>query len=239
MFLQDIFFNDLRDPSAVDYSEPIFDWLRNSPDDAMKKWESIITGELQQKQRSVLGSVTPSRLPHFKVSDMHKTRFCDFRFQLGARYLYCHQVRHFFPIPHCHSLIKCMHSSCELKTLNRIMAYPMICWDLKCICYNQSLAYFCSMKGDCKHTIVIRDMRSIHPDDVQNRAAYPIMIFQLKPRVQKCSVCKITRASKVTMDDKWARENPCYFCDYCYSLLHSKDESPLYSEFSVFDYLHD
>ncbi|MBA0809080.1 hypothetical protein Gohar_024763 [Gossypium harknessii] len=182
--IEDIFFNDLRDPCAVDYSEPIFDWLRNSPDDAMKKWESIITGELQQKQRSVLGSVTPSRLPHFKAADMHKTRFCDFRFQLGARYLYCHQ-------------------------------------------------------GDCKHTIVIRDMRSIHPDDVQNRAAYPIMIFQLKPRVQKCSVCKITRASKVTLDDKWARENPCYFCDYCYSLLHSKDESPLYGEFSVFDYLHE
>ncbi|XVE85319.1 hypothetical protein DITRI_Ditri17bG0082200 [Diplodiscus trichospermus] len=182
--IEDVFFNDLRDPSAIDYSKPIFDWLRNSKDDALKKWESIITGELQQKQRAILGNVVPSKLPYFKAVDMHKTRFCDFRFQLGAGYLYCHQ-------------------------------------------------------GDCKHTIVIRDMRLFHPEDVQNRAAYPIIIFQLKPRVQKCNVCKISRATKVTVDDKWARENPCYFCDYCYSLLHSNDESPLYGEFSVYDYLHD
>ncbi|XVE92128.1 hypothetical protein REPUB_Repub01dG0070500 [Reevesia pubescens] len=182
--IEGIFLNDLRDPSAIDYSKPIFDWLRNSKADALKKWESIITGELQQKHRAILGSVTPSRLPHFKAVDMQKSRFCDLRFQLGAGYLYCHQ-------------------------------------------------------GNCKHTIVIRDMRLIHPEDVQNRAAYPIIIFQLKPRVQKCNVCKITRATKVTVDDKWARENPCYFCDYCYSLLHSNDESPLYGEFSVYDYLHD
>ncbi|XWS34567.1 hypothetical protein CRYUN_Cryun21dG0049300 [Craigia yunnanensis] len=182
--IEDIFFNDLRDSSAIDYSKPIFDWLTNSADDALKKWESIVTGELQQKQRAILGSFAPSRLPHFKAVDMHKTRFCDFRFQLGAGYLYCHQ-------------------------------------------------------GECKHTIVIRDMRLIHPEDVQNRAAYPIIIFQLKPRVQKCNVCKITRATKVTVDDKWARENPCYFCDYCYSLRHSNYESPLYGEFSVYDYVHD
>ncbi|XWS22758.1 hypothetical protein CRYUN_Cryun29cG0063800 [Craigia yunnanensis] len=182
--IEDMFFNDLRNSSAIDYSKPIFDWLRNSTDDALKKWESIVTGELQQKQRAILGNVEPSRLPHFKALDMHKTRFCDFRFQLGAGYLYCHQ-------------------------------------------------------GDCKHTIVIRDMRLIHPEDVQDRAAYPIIIFQLKPRVQKCDVCKITRATKVTVDDKWARENPCYFCDYCYSLLHSNDESLLYGEFSAYHYVHD
>ncbi|XVF85261.1 hypothetical protein PTKIN_Ptkin17bG0103700 [Pterospermum kingtungense] len=182
--IEDKFFNDLRDSSAIDYSKPILDWLTNSKDDALKKWESIVTGELQQKQRAILGSVAPSRLPQFRAVDMHKTRFCDFRFQVGAGYLYCHQ-------------------------------------------------------GDCKHTIVIRDMRLIHPEDVQNRAAYPIIIFQLKPRVQKCNVCKISRATKVTVDDKWAKENPCYFCDYCYSLLHSNDESPLYGEFSVYDYVHD
>lgn len=95
------------------------------------------------------------------------------------------------------------------------------------------------VQGDCKHTMVIRDMRLIHPEDVNNRAAYPIIIFQLKPRVQKCHVCKISRATKVTVDDKWARENPCYFCDYCFSLLHSSDESPLYAQFSVYDYVHD
>lgn len=82
-------------------------------------------------------------------------------------------------------------------------------------------------------------MRLIHPEDVQNQAAYPIVLFQLKPRVQKCSTCKIYRATKVTVDDKWAQDNPCYFCDNCYYLLHYKDGSLLYNDFSVYDYVHD
>ncbi|CBI33274.3 unnamed protein product, partial [Vitis vinifera] len=185
ILIEDVFCNDLRDPSAIDYSKPIFDWLRNSKDDALEKWECIISGDLQQKQKALLGDPTISHLPHFKAVDMHKTRFCDLQFRLGAGYLYCHQ-------------------------------------------------------GDCRHTIVIRDMRLFHPEDVGDRAAYPILTFQLKSRVQKCCVCKIYRATKVTVDDKWAPENPCYFCDNCYFLLHySEDGSLLYKEFSVYDYHHE
>lgn len=90
--MQDVFCNDLRDPAAIDYSEPIFDWLRNNKDEARKKWECIITGELQQKQKAIIGDVA-SQLPHFKAVDMQKTRFCDLKFSLGAGYQYCHQVR--------------------------------------------------------------------------------------------------------------------------------------------------
>ncbi|XP_031397078.1 snRNA-activating protein complex subunit isoform X2 [Punica granatum] len=180
--IEDIFCNDLRDPSAVDYSEPILEWLRTSKEEALQKWDCIVSGELQQKQKAVIGEVSNLQLPQFKAVEMQKARFCDLKFQLGAGYLYCHQ-------------------------------------------------------GDCKHTIVIRDMRLIHPDDVQNRAAYPITTFQHKTRALKCSVCRIYRATRVTLDDKWAQENPCYFCENCYFLLHySKDRSLMYSDFSVFDY---
>ncbi|KAF8403831.1 hypothetical protein HHK36_011937 [Tetracentron sinense] len=57
-------------------------------------------------------------------------------------------------------------------------------------------------EGECKHVIVIRDMRLIHPEDVQNRAAYPVLAFQVKIRLHKCHVCKIYRATKVTANDK-------------------------------------
>ncbi|KAJ8769843.1 hypothetical protein K2173_008925 [Erythroxylum novogranatense] len=183
--IEDVFYNDLRDPAAIDYSEPIFDWLRNSKDDALKKWDRIVKGELQKKQKAVLGDVSTPDLPQFRRIAMQKVRFCDLRFRLGAGYLYCHQ-------------------------------------------------------GDCKHTIVIRDMRLIHPEDVQNRAAYPIFIFQLKCRVRKCDVCNMFRATKMTVDDKWCPENPCYFCNDCYFLLHhAADGSLLYSDFLVYDYVHD
>ncbi|KAF8395857.1 hypothetical protein HHK36_019811 [Tetracentron sinense] len=180
--IEDVFCNDLRNPSAIDYSKPIFDWLRNSKYEALEKWECIISGDIKQKKKAFLGDVKISHLPYFKAVDMHKTRFCDLEFRLGAGYLYCHQ-------------------------------------------------------GDCKHVIVIRDMRLIHPEDVQNRAAYPVLAFQMKTRVHKCHACKIYRATKVTMDDKWAQENPCYFCDNCYYLLHyNEDGSLLYHDFTVYDY---
>ncbi|XP_059640334.1 snRNA-activating protein complex subunit isoform X2 [Cornus florida] len=179
--IEDVFCNDLRDPSAIDYSEPIFDWLRNSKIEALEKWECIISGELQQEQKDLLGSVA---MPPFKKVDMHRTRFCDLKFRLGAGYLYCHQ-------------------------------------------------------GDCRHVIVIRDMRLIHPEDVQNQAAYPIVTFQHKFSAHKCSVCRISRAEKVTLDDKWAPKNPCYFCNACYYLLHYENVSLLYDDFSVYDYFYE
>ncbi|KAL7213844.1 hypothetical protein ACSBR2_016389 [Camellia fascicularis] len=183
--IEDVFCNDLRVPSAIDYSKPVFDWFRKSEAEVLEKWECIISGEMQQKQKALLGSASSSHLPRFKAVDMNKTRFSDLRFRLGAGYLYCHQ-------------------------------------------------------GDCKHVIVVRDMRLIHPEDVQNRAAYPITTFQLKLRYRKCSVCKIYRAEKVTVDDKWAPDNPCYFCKYCYYMLHyDENGSLLYNEFSVYDYHHE
>ncbi|KAK7411269.1 hypothetical protein VNO78_02702 [Psophocarpus tetragonolobus] len=183
--IEDVFCPDLRDPSAIDLTKPILHWLQNSKEEAQKKWEYIISGELQQKQKAIMGEESASQLPHFKSIEMHKIRFCDLSFRLGAGYLYCHQ-------------------------------------------------------GDCTHTIVIRDMRLIHPDDVHNRALYPIITFQLKSRFQKCNVCKIFRATKVTMDDKWTPENPCYFCDECFSLLHQAEDSTLlYTEFVEYDYNQD
>ncbi|PIN20038.1 hypothetical protein CDL12_07274 [Handroanthus impetiginosus] len=182
--IEDVFCNDMREPSAIDYSKPILDWLENSKNDALEKWEFIIAGELQRKQKAVLGNENKQQLPRLRSVHMQTTRFCDLRFRLGAGYIYCHQ-------------------------------------------------------GDCKHVIVIRDLRLIHPEDVQNRAAYPLITFQTKLRYRKCSVCKIYRAEKMTVDDKWAASNPCYFCDVCYYMLHYANGSLLYSDFRVYDYYHD
>ncbi|MCL7029942.1 hypothetical protein MKW94_008234 [Papaver nudicaule] len=183
--IEDVFCNDLRDPDAVDYSAPIFDWLKNSKKEALEKWDWILSGPLQAKEKALFGDTKTTHLPDFKAVDMHKIRFCDLSCRLGAGYIYCHQ-------------------------------------------------------GDCKHFIVLRDMRLIHSEDEQNRAAYPVLMFQLKARFEKCSVCKIYRATKVTVEDKKAQENPSYFCDNCYYLLHyNEDGSLLYDDYIVYDYHHD
>lgn len=82
----------MRESSSVDYSKTILDWLDNSKDDALEKWEYIIAGELQQKQKALLGIEEKQQLPRFKSLHMQTTRFCDLRFRLGAGYIYCHQV---------------------------------------------------------------------------------------------------------------------------------------------------
>lgn len=182
--IEDVFCNDMRDPSAIDYSEPVLDWLRNAKEEALAKWNCILSG-IKKSCRSLLDDKAVSKLPNFRSVKMEKIRFCDLRFRLGAGYLYCHQ-------------------------------------------------------GDCKHIIVIRDMRLVHPEDVQNRAAYPLVVYQPKAILKKCSVCHIYKATKVTLDDKLAGENPCYFCDNCYYLLHySADGTLLYDRFQVYDYLQD
>ncbi|KNA06379.1 hypothetical protein SOVF_181460 isoform A [Spinacia oleracea] len=184
--IEEIFCNDTRDPSAINYSEPIFDWLKNCKKEALAKWNSILSG-VGKGRKVPFDSKPISKLPNFRSVDMQRTRFCDLGFRLGSGYLYCHQ-------------------------------------------------------GDCKHGIVIRDMRLIDPDDVQNRAAYPLLVYQLKTVLKKCSVCRIYKATKVTLDDKLAGENPCYFCDNCYYLLHYSAEGTLlygYDSFEVHDYLQD
>ncbi|WOH13785.1 hypothetical protein DCAR_0933296 [Daucus carota subsp. sativus] len=155
-----VFCNDLRDTTAIDYSKPILDWLKDSKKGALEKWEYILSGRLQPRQKALVDDKKKEILPGFKA-------------------------------------------------------------------------------GACKHTIVIRDMRLIHPEDIQDRFAYPVVTFQIKPGISKCSVCQIFGAKLVTMVDKWAEENPCYFCDTCYYMLHYANESLLYLDFSVYDCHHD
>ncbi|KAL8127908.1 hypothetical protein AgCh_014740 [Apium graveolens] len=50
--VEDVFYNDMRDTSAIDYSKPILDWLEGSKKEADEKWEYIISGRLQAKQKA-------------------------------------------------------------------------------------------------------------------------------------------------------------------------------------------
>ncbi|KAG4967959.1 hypothetical protein JHK87_033610 [Glycine soja] len=53
--IEDVLCPDLRDPSTIDLTRPILDWLRDSKELAQKKWEYIITEELQKKQKVIMG----------------------------------------------------------------------------------------------------------------------------------------------------------------------------------------
>jgi len=103
--------------------------------------------------------------------------------------------------------------------------------------FRPGAGYLYCHQGSCKHTIVIRDMRLIHQEDSQNQADYPLQTFQLQKRLQKCSVCQIYPATKMTVDDKWALNNPCYFCIKCHYLLHYKEDNTLLYQHTVYDFI--
>lgn len=160
--IENVFYNDLRDPTAIDYSIPILDWLNKQA-----------VGEMRSNYSTSY------------AADMASTQFLDLQCRVGMQYVYCHQ-------------------------------------------------------GDCKHDMVVRDMRLIHKEDIQNMLVYPLLRSQFRVRHRKCTICEIYVAKKVTYDDKMAPQSPCFFCDYCYYLLHySQDGTLVYSDFRVYDYYHE
>ncbi|XP_004347455.1 hypothetical protein CAOG_04708 [Capsaspora owczarzaki ATCC 30864] len=68
-FIEGVFFNDMRDPAAVDYSRSVLDWI-NEP------------GKMR---------ATHTGLGNFAAASMHDVRFEDLTIRLGQPYLYCHQ----------------------------------------------------------------------------------------------------------------------------------------------------
>ncbi|MCO5608524.1 hypothetical protein L7F22_062735 [Adiantum nelumboides] len=159
--VENVFYNDMRDPSAIDYSHPVLKWMYDQ--------------ELNGLRSSV----------NARAADMATTQFLDLEFRVGKRYVYCHQ-------------------------------------------------------GNCKHSLVVRDMRLVHREDVQNIHLYPLLRSPFRVRLRKCNVCAIYIATKVTFDDKMAPLSPCCYCDYCYYIQHySQDGTLLYNDFKVYEYHHE
>lgn len=180
--IEDVFYNDMRDSDAKDYSQPILQWAEESRE-ATERWNR----DLGSNPRAVIPAIhsETGQLPDFCSSEMEHARFCDLELRVGAQYLYCHQ-------------------------------------------------------GDCKHKLVVRDMRRAHAKDVRDVAAYPVLKWHARMRHRKCSICNIYQARKVTYEDKLAPACPSFFCEQCYYLLHyDKAGCLLYNDFKVYDYYHE
>jgi snRNA-activating protein complex subunit 3 len=71
-------------------------------------------------------------------------------------------------------------------------------------------------------------------------AEYPLLIFQSKQHMRKCSVCATFLAKLVTHHDRLAPASPAFFCQQCYDFLHKDaDGNVLYQGFQVFPYYHE
>ncbi|KFV83373.1 snRNA-activating protein complex subunit 3, partial [Struthio camelus australis] len=95
---------------------------------------------------------------------------------------------------------------------------------------------FCH-QGDCEHIIIITDIRLVHHDDCLDRNLYPLLIKKHWLCTRKCFVCKMYTARWVTNKDSLAPEDPCFFCDVCFRMLHYDADGNKLGEFLAYPYV--
>lgn len=101
--------------------------------------------------------------------------------------------------------------------------------------------YYYVHHGQCTHVVMFKEIRVFDStSDCQNRNVYPLLIYQPRQKVRKCSVCDIYAAKYVTYGDRFAPESPYFYCNTCYQQFHYDHEGNLlYEDFKVFPYYHD
>ncbi|XP_059512610.1 snRNA-activating protein complex subunit 3 isoform X2 [Myotis daubentonii] len=97
--------------------------------------------------------------------------------------------------------------------------------------------YLYCHQGDCEHVVVITDIRLVHRDDCLDRTLYPLLIKKHWLWTRKCFVCKMYTARWVTNNDSFAPDDPCFFCDACFRMLHYDSEGNKLGEFLAYPYV--
>uniref|UniRef100_UPI00398F1055 snRNA-activating protein complex subunit 3 n=1 Tax=Pristiophorus japonicus TaxID=55135 RepID=UPI00398F1055 len=97
--------------------------------------------------------------------------------------------------------------------------------------------YLYGHQGDCEHLIIITDIRVIHRDDCLDKTLYPCVIKKPWLWTRKCSVCKLYIVRWVTNNDRFAPEDPCFFCDVCFRMLHYDADGNKMGEFLAYPYV--
>ncbi|KAM4052315.1 snRNA-activating protein complex subunit 3 [Anomaloglossus baeobatrachus] len=97
--------------------------------------------------------------------------------------------------------------------------------------------YMYCHQGDCEHLLVFTDIRLIHHEDCLDRRLYPLQVRKHWFWSRKCNVCKVYVAKWVTNQDSLAPDDPCFFCDACFKMLHYDTEGNKLGDFVAYAYV--
>ncbi|XP_044776509.1 snRNA-activating protein complex subunit 3 isoform X3 [Neomonachus schauinslandi] len=104
--------------------------------------------------------------------------------------------------------------------------------------YKSAFFYFEGTFYNDKRYPECRDLsRLAHCDDCLDRTLYPLLIKKHWLWTRKCFVCKMYTARWVTNNDSFAPEDPCFFCDVCFRMLHYDSEGNKLGEFLAYPYV--
>ncbi|XP_040273103.1 snRNA-activating protein complex subunit 3 isoform X1 [Bufo bufo] len=97
--------------------------------------------------------------------------------------------------------------------------------------------YLYCHQGDCEHIVTFTDIRLIHHEDCLDRRLYPLHTRKHWFWTRKCNVCKLYVAKWVTNQDSLAPDDPCFFCDACFKMLHYDMEGNKLGDFVAYAYV--
>nr|XP_060465704.1 snRNA-activating protein complex subunit 3 isoform X2 [Panthera onca] len=174
-------------------------------------------------------SNTPDQAPEHISKDLYKSAFFYFEgtFYNDKRY------------PECRDLSRTIieWSESHDRGYGKFQTAKMEDFTFNDLYIKLGFPYLYCHQGDCEHVVVITDIRLVHRDDCLDRTLYPLLIKKHWLWTRKCFVCKMYTARWVTNNDSFAPEDPCFFCDVCFRMLHYDSEGNKLGEFLAYPYV--
>ncbi|NXL34527.1 SNPC3 protein, partial [Glaucidium brasilianum] len=174
-------------------------------------------------------SSQPDQVPEHVTKDLYKSAFFYFEgiFYNDKRY------------PECRDLSRTIieWSKSHDRGYGNLQSVKMEDYTFNDLSLKIGFPYLFCHQGNCEHIIIVTDVRLIHHDDCLDRNLYPLLIKKHWLCTRKCFVCKMYTARWVTNNDSLAPEDPCFFCDVCFRMLHYDTEGNKLGEFLAYPYV--
>ncbi|XP_052500928.1 snRNA-activating protein complex subunit 3 isoform X2 [Budorcas taxicolor] len=174
-------------------------------------------------------SNTPDQAPENISKDLYKSAFFYFEgtFYNDKRY------------PECRDLSRTIieWSESHDRGYGKFQTAKMEDFTFNDLYIKVGFPYLYCHQGDCEHVVVITDIRLVHHDDCLDKTLYPLLIKKHWLWTRKCFVCKMFTARWVTNNDSFAPQDPCFFCDVCFRMLHYDAEGNKLGEFLAYPYV--
>ncbi|KAG8463932.1 hypothetical protein KFE25_000100 [Diacronema lutheri] len=95
--------------------------------------------------------------------------------------------------------------------------------------------------GECEHVVVFTDVWAATEEDERLRGAYPMLVYEVPPKLEQCFVCKQHAARHLTVGSasylaRLSVDNPSHLCEACYHALHyGPDGQLLHDDFRSYE----
>ncbi|XP_053147095.1 snRNA-activating protein complex subunit 3 [Hemicordylus capensis] len=174
-------------------------------------------------------STCPDQAPEHISKDLYKSAFFYFEgiFYNDRRY------------PECRDLSRTIIEWAESRDRGyaNLQAAKMEDYTFNDLRIKVGFPYLYCHQGDCEHIVVITDIRLIHQDDCLVRSFYPLFTKKHWLWTKKCFVCKMYTARWVTNEDSLAPQDPSFFCNVCFQMLHYDADGNKLGEFLAYPYV--